>query len=170
MTGGGFLRPNIISVIQPTVSKHWRKDIDAFYLLGGAVLHGCETCDVFIDNNHHFITMKASEWGWWSSPCYHDLDLGSGQGHISMHKTCRTTSIPTEKEIPKLGSDKLQTRSHIIIINHQFSAPRQNGEGDRPRKVQVSELQKLSDLDLDLGSGWCQTGGQIWSRSTHTSN
>jgi len=23
-----------------------------------------------------------------------DLDLGSGQGHISMHNTCRTTKLP----------------------------------------------------------------------------
>jgi len=23
-----------------------------------------------------------------------DLDLGSGQGHISMHNTCKTTSMP----------------------------------------------------------------------------
>jgi len=26
--------------------------------------------------------------------CDLDLDLGSGQGHISIHSTCRTTSIP----------------------------------------------------------------------------
>jgi len=24
----------------------------------------------------------------------HDLDLGSGQGHINIHSTCRTTSMP----------------------------------------------------------------------------
>jgi len=23
-----------------------------------------------------------------------DLDLGSGQGHINIHSTCRTTSVP----------------------------------------------------------------------------
>ena len=59
----------------------------------------------------------------------------------------------------KSGSNKLQTRSHTIIINHQFWAPRQNGRGDRPTKLQFLELQKLSDLDLDLGLGrksyWC---------------
>ena len=34
--------------------------------------------------------------------------------------------------------------------------------------VQVSELQKLSDLDLHFGSNQSQTGVHIWSRSTHT--
>jgi len=37
--------------------------------------------------------------------------------------------------------------------NHQFSAPHQNGGGDRPRKVQFSEVQKPHDLDLGLGQG-----------------
>jgi len=61
------------------------------------------------------------------------------------------------------------TRSHIIIINHQFGAPRQNdGGGDRSRKVQFSELQKLDDLDLEHGSGQSHTGAHIQLRSTHT--
>ena len=34
----------------------------------------------------------ALEGDWWSSP--RDLDLGSGQGHISMHNTYGTTSRP----------------------------------------------------------------------------
>jgi len=29
----------------------------------------------------------------------HDLDLGSGQGHISMHDTCRTTSMPNHLSV-----------------------------------------------------------------------
>jgi len=36
--------------------------------------------------------------------------------------------------------------------------------------VQFSELQKLSDLDLDLGSGQSHMDAHIWSRSTHTTN
>jgi len=31
---------------------------------------------------------------WTSDACDLDLDLGSGQGHISMHNTCSTTSVP----------------------------------------------------------------------------
>ena len=44
-----------------------------------------------------------------------------------------------------------------------FSAPSQNGGGDRPRIAQFSELQKPRDLDLDLGSGRGHTGAHIWS-------
>jgi len=40
---------------------------------------------------------------------------------------------------------------------------RQNGKGDKHRKVQFSELQKLNDLDLDLGSGQSHTGVHIQS-------
>jgi len=36
--------------------------------------------------------------------------------------------------------------------------------------VQFSELQKLRDLDLDLGSGRGHIGTHIRSRSTHTPN
>jgi len=54
--------------------------------------------------------------------------------------------------------------------NHQFWAPRQNGGGDRPRKVQFSQLRRLCDLDLDLRSGRGHTGAHIRSRSTHTPN
>jgi len=65
--------------------------------------------------------------------------------------------------IQKSDSDKLWTTSHTIITNDQFWAPNQNGTEDRPRKVQFSELQKLSDLDL--GSGWGHTGGRITLQS-----
>jgi len=61
-------------------------------------------------------------------------------------------------------------RSHTIISNHQFWTPRQNGGGDRPRKVQFSQLRKLRDLDLDLRSGRDHTGPHIRSRSSHTPN
>jgi len=36
--------------------------------------------------------------------------------------------------------------------------------------VQASQLHKLHDLDLDLGSGRGHTGEHIWSSSTHTPN
>jgi len=42
-------------------------------------------------------------------------------------------------------------RSHTIVSTHQLSAPRQNSGGGTRRKVQFSELQMVSDLDLDLG-------------------
>jgi len=46
-------------------------------------------------------------------------------------------------------------------------APRQ---GNRPRKEQFSEIQKLSDLDRDLGLGRSHTGAHIRLKSTHTPN
>jgi len=59
--------------------------------------------------------------------------------------------LPTGREIQKSGSEKL---SHtIVIINHQFWAPRQNG-AHRRRKVQLWELQKVSHLDLGSGQGY----------------
>jgi len=39
---------------------------------------------------------------------------------------------------------------------------------ERDTEVGFSELQKLSDLDVDLGSGRSHTGAYIRSRSTHT--
>jgi len=94
-----------------------------------------------------------------------DVDLESSQGHINIHSTCRTTSLPnyvtvasrtTEiwpfefreiwtfgevwtlviaflEENSKIGlrQSVVHDSSHVIIINHQFWAPRQNGEGDR---------------------------------------
>jgi len=72
--------------------------------------------------------------------------------------------------IQKSGWDKLYSAPHIIINNHQFWAPRQNGGGDRPGKVQFSELPKLRDLDVVLGSDRGHTGAHIRSRSTHTPN
>jgi len=50
------------------------------------------------------------------------------------------------------------------MISHHFWASYQNGGGDRPRKVQFSEFQKLRDLDLDFGSGRGHTDGHIRSR------
>ena len=55
-----------------------------------------------------------------------------------------------------------------MATNHQFWVPRQNGGGDRPRKVHFSQLWKLRDLDLRSGRG--HTGAHMWSRSTHTPN
>jgi len=55
----------------------------------------------------------------------------------------------------------------------RLSPPRPNGGdllwgGDRPRKVQFSELRKPCDLDLRSSRG--HTGAHMWSRSTHTPN
>jgi len=36
--------------------------------------------------------------------------------------------------------------------------------------MQFSEILKLSDLDLDLGSGRRHTCAHMWSRSTHPPN
>jgi len=68
----------------------------------------------------------------------------------------------------KIGLRQAVDQSCAIIINHQFWAPCENGEGDRPRKVQFLELQMPRDLDFDLGSGRGHTGAYMWSRSTHT--
>jgi len=50
------------------------------------------------------------------------------------------------------------------MINHHFWAPRQNGGGDRPRKVQFWKLQ--NSCDLDFGSSRGLTGAHIRSRFT----
>jgi len=60
--------------------------------------------------------------------------------------------------------------SHAMKINRQFWASYQNGRGDRDTKVQLSELPKPHDLDLDLGAGRGHKDAHIWSRSTHTPN
>jgi len=68
----------------------------------------------------------------------------------------------------KIGLRQAVDQMHTITTNHQFWAPCQNGRGDRPRKVQFSQLQKLHDLNLR--SGRCHTGTYMRSRSTHTPN
>jgi len=69
----------------------------------------------------------------------------------------------------KEGNSKIRLRQAVdswSTISFELHAG-----GDRPRKVQFSELQKLSDLDLDLGSGLSHnTGVHIQSRSTYTPN
>ena len=47
------------------------------------------------------------------------------------------------------------TDGRLLLSGFQalLPCPIVNGRGDRPRKVQFSELQKPRDLDLDLGSG-----------------
>jgi len=60
------------------------------------------------------------------------------------------------RKFKNLAPASCRLRPHIIILNHQFWAPRQNSRCDRPRKVQFLEFQKPRDLDLDLGSGWSQ--------------
>jgi len=44
-------------------------------------------------------------------------------------------------------------KTRCLVITHQLWAPRQNSGRGRRRKVQFSEIQKVSDLDLDLRSG-----------------
>ena len=65
----------------------------------------------------------------------------------------KVTWPPNGGEIQKSGSKKLYTRSHTIVITHQLWTPSQNSGGGRYRKVQFSELQKVSDLDLWSGQG-----------------
>jgi len=38
-------------------------------------------------------------------PRDHDLDLGSGEGHISMYNTCSTTSMPNHVTLASCYSD-----------------------------------------------------------------
>jgi len=71
------------------------------------------------------------------------------------------------------GNSKIGLRQAMVqasYYHHQPSvwAPRQNNGGDRPRKVQFSQLRKLRDLDVDLRWGRGHTGAHIWSRCTHT--
>jgi len=65
----------------------------------------------------------------------------------------KTVWPPIGGEIKKSAPKKLYIRSNTIVSNHVFRAARQNGRGNRHRKVQFSELQKLSDLDLGSGQG-----------------
>ena len=59
---------------------------------------------------------------------------------------------------------------YYITTNHQFWAPRKNSRGDRPTKVQLSQLRKLRDLDLRSGRDHTDVHNFIWSRSTQTPN
>jgi len=34
-----------------------------------------------------------------------DLDLGSGQGHINMHSTCKNTSMPDRVTVASRGTE-----------------------------------------------------------------
>jgi len=60
---------------------------------------------------------------------------------------------PNWGEIHKSGSTKLSTRSHTDVITHQLWVPRQNSGGGRRRKVQFSQLHKVSDLDFTSCQG-----------------
>jgi len=51
------------------------------------------------------LAIKTPEGGWRSSPCELSLDLGSSQGHISMHNTYRTTSIPNHASLALSNSE-----------------------------------------------------------------
>ena len=99
--------------------------------------------------------------------------LGSGQGHVNIYSTYRTTCMlnhvtvvshtaeiwPFEfrqisilDEVWTLVIAFLDGNSHTMATSHQFWAPRRNGRGDR--KVHFSQLRKLRDLDFDLRSGY----------------
>jgi len=120
--------------------------------------------------------------------CDLDLDLGSGQGHINIHSTCRTTSVPT------YVTSITQYRNMAIWISWNIDNRRSMNSRDsfarrkfknraptscRPGPIlwlptisfelrakvaeeidlemysygQLSELQMVHDLDLDLGWG-----------------
>ena len=52
-------------------------------------------------------------------PRYIDLDLGSGQGHISMHNTCRTTNLPNHVTVISP-----MYRNMVIWISRNIDIPR----------------------------------------------
>jgi len=128
------------------------------------------------------------------------LDHGSGQGHINIHSTCRTTSMPnhvtvasrsmeirpfefreisTNGEVWTLviaflgGNSKIGLRQAVVQVpyyDHRPSVLSSTQNRRRPRKVHFSQLRELRDLDLDLRSRRGHTGAHTWSRSTHTPN
>jgi len=118
-----------------------------------------------------------------------DLDLGSGQGHISMHNTCCTTSTPNHVTLasPQYRNMAIWMSWNIDIpwrLNCSDSFPRRKFENRAPTSCrpgpilsmptisfelhaklaveidlemcsygQLSEVQMVHDLHLDLGSG-----------------
>ena len=47
----------------------------------------------------------------------HDLDLGSGQGHVNIHSTCRT-SVPNHVTV---GSCSTEICGHLNVVKYQHS-------------------------------------------------
>jgi len=77
---------------------------------------------------------------WNGSVCRTDYPQGplQIQGHVTQEL----------RQIPKILPDQLHTLCCILRISGHLPATSVNGGGDRPRKVQFSELQKPCDLDL----------------------
>jgi len=70
----------------------------------------------------------------------HDLDLGLGQGHITIHSTCRTTSMTNHVTVASHSTEiwpfKFRAKVQVQYYHHQSLVLNftQNGSGDRPRK------------------------------------
>ena len=47
-----------------------------------------------------------------------DLDLGSGQGHINIHSTCRTTSVPNHVTV---ASRSTEICGHLNVVKYRHS-------------------------------------------------
>jgi len=79
-----------------------------------------------------------------------DLDLGSGQGHISMHNTYKTTmqhDRPCDRSLKQYGNMAIWNSCNIDI-------PRSLNSRDcfLTRKLENNWAPTHCDLDLDLGS------------------
>jgi len=130
-------------------------------------------------------------------PRVFDLDFGSGQGHISIHNTCRTTSIHKRVALSSSNAEIWPFEIHVMstfrevwtrdsflrskLENQALTRCRPGpilswstisfdlhakDSGDRPRKLQFSELQKPHDLDL--GSDRGHTGAHLIKVYPHT--
>ena len=71
-----------------------------------------------------------------------DLDLGSGQGHISIHSTCRTTCRPNDVTV---ASPSTEICGHLNVVKEEIYV-------EMYIYGQLSEVQMVCDLDLDIGS------------------
>jgi len=80
-----------------------------------------------------------------------------------------TLVIAFQEGNSKIGLRQAVGLVHVPYYHHQSSvlSSMQNGGGDRPRKVQFSQILKLRD---DLKSGRGHTGAHMWSRSTYRPN
>jgi len=111
-----------------------------------------------------------------------DLDLGSGQGHINIHSTCRTTSVPKHVTVASriteirpfefrgistigevwtlviaflAGNSKIGLRQAVLpTVSFELHAKvAEETDLEMCSYGQLSEVQMLHDLDLDLGLG-----------------
>ena len=114
---------------------------------------------------------------------YLDLDLGSSHGHISMHNKYRTTSLHDDVTLASSSREIRPCEIRVIsTLKSCYSFLGRKFENRAPKSCrlcpmlsqsaisfdfhckmeiirkkcnfrQFSEIQKLSDVDLDLGSG-----------------